>query len=84
MITHSYAKAELDLNYITSRIIVMSFPAEGLESAYKNHIDDVKNYLDSRHHDRYYVFNLTPRSYRKEKFNNRVSERKTMSSLGFI
>ncbi|XP_033637106.1 cyclin-G-associated kinase-like [Asterias rubens] len=70
----SYAKAELDLNYITSRIIVMSFPAEGLESAYKNHIDDVKNYLDSRHHDRYYVFNLTPRSYRKEKFNNRVLE----------
>ncbi|XP_022105405.1 cyclin-G-associated kinase-like [Acanthaster planci] len=70
----SYAKAELDLNYITSRIIVMSFPAEGLESAYKNHIDDVKNFLDSRHSNHYYVFNLTSRFYRKEKFNNRVLE----------
>ncbi|XP_038056283.1 cyclin-G-associated kinase-like isoform X2 [Patiria miniata] len=70
----SYAKAELDLNYITSRIIVMSYPAEGLESAYKNHIDDVKTYLDSRYNNHYYVFNLTQRFYRKEKFNNRVLE----------
>ena len=63
----------------------MSFPAEGLESTYKNHIDDVKSYLDSRHHDRYYVFNLTQRSYKKEKFNNRVSHIKyTFSMLNFV
>ncbi|TSO98500.1 Cyclin-G-associated kinase [Bagarius yarrelli] len=45
----SYAKGDLDVSYITSRIAVMSFPAEGVESAIKNNIEDVRLYLDSRH-----------------------------------
>ncbi|XP_071477251.1 cyclin-G-associated kinase-like [Diadema antillarum] len=70
----SYAKSELDITYITSRIIVMSFPAEGIESAYKNGIDDVRSFLDSRHSGRYHVFNLAQRTYRPIKFENRVSD----------
>ncbi|XP_038608306.1 putative tyrosine-protein phosphatase auxilin isoform X2 [Tachyglossus aculeatus] len=70
----SYAKGELDISYITSRIIVMSFPAEGVELGFRNQIEDVRTFLDSRHPDHYTVFNLSPKSYRSTKFHNRVSE----------
>nr|XP_055054368.1 cyclin-G-associated kinase isoform X3 [Misgurnus anguillicaudatus] len=70
----SYAKGDLDLSYITSRVAVMSFPAEGVESAIKNNIEDVRLFLDSRHAGHYAVYNLTKRSYRPARFHNRVSE----------
>uniref|UniRef100_A0A8C6PZM1 Cyclin-G-associated kinase n=1 Tax=Nothobranchius furzeri TaxID=105023 RepID=A0A8C6PZM1_NOTFU len=70
----SYAKGDLDISYITSRIAVMSFPAEGVESAIKNNIEDVRLFLDSRHAGHYAVFNLSKRSYRSSRFHNRVSE----------
>ncbi|XP_014324981.1 cyclin-G-associated kinase isoform X1 [Xiphophorus maculatus] len=70
----SYAKGDLDISYITSRIAVMSFPAEGVESAIKNNIEDVRLFLDSRHAGHYAVYNLSRRSYRPSRFHNRVSE----------
>uniref|UniRef100_A0A671QL23 Cyclin-G-associated kinase n=1 Tax=Sinocyclocheilus anshuiensis TaxID=1608454 RepID=A0A671QL23_9TELE len=70
----SYAKGDLDLSYITSRVAVMSFPAEGVESAIKNNIEDVRLFLDSRHAGHYAVYNLSKRSYRPARFHNRVSE----------
>lgn len=57
----------------TPSIPVMSFPAEGMESAIKNHIDDVRNYLEGRHRNCYAVYNLSQRQYRNAKFENRVS-----------
>ncbi|XP_066892972.1 cyclin-G-associated kinase isoform X4 [Kogia breviceps] len=70
----NYAKGDLDISYITSRIAVMSFPAEGVESAIKNNIEDVRLFLDSKHPGRYAVYNVSPRTYRASKFHNRVSE----------
>ncbi|KAI7813078.1 cyclin-G-associated kinase [Triplophysa rosa] len=70
----SYAKGDLDLSYITSRVAVMSFPAEGVESAIKNNIEDVRLFLDSRHAGHYAVYNLSKRSYRPARFHNRVSD----------
>ncbi|XP_053321083.1 cyclin-G-associated kinase [Spea bombifrons] len=70
----NYAKGDLDLSYITSRIAVMSFPAEGVESAIKNNIEDVRLFLDSKHPGSYAVYNLCPRKYRPAKFHNRVSD----------
>lgn len=52
--------------------VVMSFPAEGVESAIKNNIEDVRLFLDSRHAGHYAVYNLSKRSYRPSRFHNRV------------
>ncbi|XP_062905278.1 cyclin-G-associated kinase isoform X2 [Mobula hypostoma] len=70
----NYAKGDLDISYVTTRIAVMSFPAEGVESAIKNNIEDVRLFLDSRHPGHYAVYNLSQRSYRSSRFHNRVSE----------
>uniref|UniRef100_A0A1B0GPQ5 non-specific serine/threonine protein kinase n=1 Tax=Phlebotomus papatasi TaxID=29031 RepID=A0A1B0GPQ5_PHLPP len=58
------ARTDLDISYVTSRIVVMPCPSEGLESAYKtNNIDDVKLYLESRHSlAKMSIYNLGPRS----------------------
>ncbi|KAJ8270272.1 hypothetical protein GJAV_G00112380 [Gymnothorax javanicus] len=68
----TYTKGELDIAYITSRIIVMSYPAEAIELGYRNHVEDVRSFLDSRHMDHYTVFNLSQRNYRGAKFSNRM------------
>ncbi|KAL4635023.1 putative tyrosine-protein phosphatase auxilin isoform X1 [Arapaima gigas] len=70
----NYTKGELDISYITSRIIVISYPSEMVEITYRNHIEDMRSFLDSRHMDHYTVFNLSQRNYRGTKFSNRVSE----------
>lgn len=36
----------LDLTYITNRVIAMSFPASGFESTFRNDIDEVSIFLD--------------------------------------
>uniref|UniRef100_A0A3Q3FTX6 Auxilin n=1 Tax=Kryptolebias marmoratus TaxID=37003 RepID=A0A3Q3FTX6_KRYMA len=70
----TYTKGELDIAYITSRIIVMTYPAESVQYGYQNHVEDIRSFLDSRHADHYTVFNLSQRNYRGAKFSNRVSE----------
>lgn len=65
------------------RSLVMSFPAEGVESAIKNNIEDVRLFLDSKHPGRYAVYNLSPRSYRPSRFHNRVCKVVLLSSIMF-
>eukprot|EP01107_Rhizomastix_libera_P003109 TRINITY_DN1537_c0_g1_i2.p1 TRINITY_DN1537_c0_g1~~TRINITY_DN1537_c0_g1_i2.p1 ORF type:complete len:725 (-),score=226.17 TRINITY_DN1537_c0_g1_i2:67-2241(-) len=62
----------LDLTYITDRIIAMAFPADGVESTYRNYIEDVAKFLDERHMDRYLIFNLSGRDYNYERFGGKV------------
>ena len=52
--------------------LVMSYPADGIESAYKNNIDDVRSFLDSKYPENYLVINVSPRTYRTEKLSDRV------------
>ncbi|CUA71045.1 hypothetical protein RSOLAG22IIIB_04437 [Rhizoctonia solani] len=67
---------DLDLAYITDHVIIMGFPADGLEALYRNRREDAKRFLDERHRDNYWIFNFCPlkeNSYPKEYFHGRVS-----------
>ena len=46
-VQQSMAGRDLDFYCITSRLAAMSFPAEGLESTYRNHIEDVRGMMDN-------------------------------------
>lgn len=69
-----YVNKDLDISYITPRLLVMSFPADGIEGTYKNNIEDVRTYLDSKHAEHYVVVNTSQRTYRTAKLNDRVYE----------
>uniref|UniRef100_K3WR79 Phosphatidylinositol-3,4,5-trisphosphate 3-phosphatase n=1 Tax=Globisporangium ultimum (strain ATCC 200006 / CBS 805.95 / DAOM BR144) TaxID=431595 RepID=K3WR79_GLOUD len=65
----------LDLTYVTNRLIAFGYPAESLEGIYRNHYKDVYNFFEKRHPGRYRIYNLcSERTYDKEKFHNRVAE----------
>ena len=67
---------ELDLVYVTDHVIIMGFPATGVEGVYRNRREDAKKFLDHRHAKNYWVFNFCPlreNSYSASFFEGRVS-----------
>ena len=53
---------DLDLTYVTDRVIAMSFPSSGSEALYRNSIRDVGEFLDKKHYGHYRVYNLCCKS----------------------
>ncbi|XP_010528377.1 PREDICTED: phosphatidylinositol 3,4,5-trisphosphate 3-phosphatase and protein-tyrosine-phosphatase PTEN1 [Tarenaya hassleriana] len=49
---------DLDMSYITDRLLAMSFPAERMRAFYRNPLWQVKSVLDMRHPDHYKIYNL--------------------------
>lgn len=64
----------LDLTYITPRVIAMSLPGEGVHKMYRNSIDSVAKFLAEKHQRKYKILNLSGLKYNYEKFGNNVNE----------
>lgn len=65
---------DLDMTYITDRVLAMSFPAERMRAVYRNPLWQVKSVLDMRHQDCYKVYNLCiEEAYEPSHFHGRVA-----------
>ena len=58
----------LDVTYITDRILAMSFPASGMEQCYRNNITTVASFLNEKHPGCHKIYNLSNRVYDETKF----------------
>lgn len=70
------SKYDLDLVYITKRVIAMGYPSTGCESIYRNSLIDIKNYFKEEHQNNYKIYNLcreTYRIYNKNIFEGKVA-----------
>uniref|UniRef100_A0A672HBT2 Transmembrane phosphatase with tensin homology n=1 Tax=Salarias fasciatus TaxID=181472 RepID=A0A672HBT2_SALFA len=64
---------DLDLTYVTDRVIAMSFPSSGKQSFYRNPIKEVARFLDTKHDGHYKVYNLcSEKGYDPQFFHYRV------------
>ncbi|KAG0488930.1 hypothetical protein HPP92_007741 [Vanilla planifolia] len=64
---------DLDMSYITERLLAMSYPAERVRAMYRNPLWQVKNVLDMRHPNQYKVYNLCiEEKYDPAHFHGRV------------
>lgn len=59
-VQQTMSKTDIDVSFISQRVLIMPCPSEGLESAYKvNHIEDVKMFIEQRFHpSKISVYNL--------------------------
>ena len=65
-----------DLAYITDHVMVMGYPATGLEGLYRNRREDAKKFLEHHHGKNFWVFNFCPikeNTYSASVFDGRVS-----------
>ncbi|KAE9277684.1 hypothetical protein PF008_g28799 [Phytophthora fragariae] len=67
---------DLDLTYVTQKLVALGYPAEKIEGIYRNHYRDVFRFFEQRHPNRYRVYNLCVehRYAPDDKFHGRVAE----------
>ncbi|XP_071990699.1 tensin-2 isoform X2 [Engystomops pustulosus] len=65
---------DLDLTYITERIISVYFPSVLEEQRYRSNLREVASMLRSKHEDKYLFFNLSRKRHDIRKLNPKVQE----------
>lgn len=66
---------DIDITYVTDRIIAMSVPAVAVEAMYRNPVREVARFFNTKHAAHYRIVNLCPeRSYPYADFNGSVVE----------
>eukprot|EP00457_Paulinella_chromatophora_P004455 gb/GEZN01004467.1/.p1 GENE.gb/GEZN01004467.1/~~gb/GEZN01004467.1/.p1 ORF type:complete len:602 (-),score=71.49 gb/GEZN01004467.1/:156-1763(-) len=67
---------DLDITYITDRVLAMSAPKVGAKGTCQNSEDEVARFFNNRYNqDEYLIFNTAPEAnYDYKKFNNRLRE----------
>ena len=64
---------DLDLCYITERVIAMSFPSKGMMAMYRNPVQEVARFFNTKHRGHYRIYNLcSERDYDETLFFNNV------------
>ena len=53
-----YDGIDLDLTYITMKIIAMGFPSKSIEGIYRNSMEDIKAFFAKRHQNHYKICGL--------------------------
>ncbi|CAH2224797.1 tensin-2 isoform X2 [Pelobates cultripes] len=65
---------DLDLTYITERIISVFFPTSVEEKRYHNNLREVASMLRSKHEDKYLLFNLSRKRHDITRLNPKVQD----------
>eukprot|EP01087_Luapelamoeba_hula_P006811 TRINITY_DN1690_c0_g1_i1.p1 TRINITY_DN1690_c0_g1~~TRINITY_DN1690_c0_g1_i1.p1 ORF type:complete len:621 (-),score=84.67 TRINITY_DN1690_c0_g1_i1:293-2155(-) len=65
-------EVDLDLTYITERIIAMGLPGSGVDQLWRNDIDQVARFFDKYHRGHFCIYNLSGEEYDYSKFHNSV------------
>lgn len=65
---------DLDLAYITPNLVAMGFPSEGSESIFRNPYNQVLDFFEKYHKDKYLIINLcSERSYPADHFGGKFA-----------
>ncbi|KAF6122285.1 tensin 2 [Phyllostomus discolor] len=65
---------DLDLTYVTERILAAAFPARPDEERHQSHLRELAHVLQSKHRDKYLLFNLSEKRHDLTRLNPKVQD----------